>query len=121
MNYYKTKYKDNKTKALNLLGNKCVKCGTTERLTFDHINRDRTNRKFIISQMLCCSWDRIEKELEKCQLLCISCHAYKSLDERGTKYKHGSLYTYIKLKCKCELCYTRMSEYNRKRYLAGVK
>src|ERR1700738_5295764 len=51
-------------------GGKCVKCGSTNKLEFDHKDpRDKVSHKIW-------SWkiDRIEAELAKCQLLCITCH-----------------------------------------------
>lgn len=117
MNYYKTKYHTNKKKALDILGGICVSCGTKEKLTFDHINRDRAEKKFIISQMFTGSWHRIEEELKKCQLLCVSCHAHKSIKERGWgEPKHGTLTRYMRLKCKCDDCKEAGRLNNRKHY-----
>lgn len=72
-----------KQKAIALLGGKCVHCGTTERLQFDHINRDRTDKKKVVAYMVfSASWDDVLKELQKCQLLCFPCHIKKSTEEK---------------------------------------
>lgn len=59
------------------LGGKCVGCGTTEDLQFDHL--DRTQKLFTISKKLDYSLDKLIPEADKCQLLCYTCHEYKSL------------------------------------------
>jgi hypothetical protein len=59
------------------LGGKCVGCGTTESLQFDHL--DRTQKTFTISKKLDYSLDKLIPEVEKCQLLCNNCHELKSL------------------------------------------
>jgi hypothetical protein len=86
-------------KALEKFGNKCILCGSTEKLEFDHI--DPSLKSFHISQ----GWSRkdIDKELDKCQLLCQKCHIEKTVSslEPAT---HGSSYSWMKLKCKCQTC-----------------
>ena len=59
------------------LGGKCVGCGTTTDLQFDHM--DRTQKEFSIGKCLDYSMKRLLPEVDKCQLLCYSCHEYKSL------------------------------------------
>lgn len=59
------------------LGGKCVGCGVTENLQFDHI--DRTQKLFSIGKKLDYSLEKLLPELEKCQLLCYECHELKSL------------------------------------------
>lgn len=58
------------------LGGKCCGCGVTENLQFDHI--DRTQKKFHISRIIDWKFERILPELDKCQLLCKTCHTIKS-------------------------------------------
>ena len=62
---------------LEHLGGKCVGCGTTENLQFDHI--DRTQKSFTIGKSLDYSMERLIPEVDKCQLLCYDCHEIKSL------------------------------------------
>ena len=59
------------------LGGKCVGCGTTEDLQFDHL--DRTQKSFTIAKCLDYSMDKLMSEVDKCQLLCHTCHEFKSL------------------------------------------
>ena len=63
-------------KAIAHLGGKCMKCGYskyTEVLEFHH--KDSKQKIFNVSQKgHCRSWDRVKKEIEKCDLLCANCH-----------------------------------------------
>jgi len=77
-----------KIRAINLLGGKCVKCKNNDiyTLEFHHIDKDkdfmigREGKEFI--------WEIIEKEADKCLLLCSNCHAEKHFSNgRGSKYK----------------------------------
>jgi len=58
------------------LGGKCVECGCTETLEFDHI--DPTTKSFNISAGYHKPKKVLEEELAKCQLLCNKCHVEKS-------------------------------------------
>ena len=58
------------------LGGKCVRCGATEKLEFDHIipaNKSYT----IASNITCFSLEELILEVDKCQLLCRPCHIQK--------------------------------------------
>ena len=59
------------------LGGKCVGCGTTENLQFDHL--DRTQKSFTIGKKLYYPLEKLIPEVNKCQLLCYNCHEFKSL------------------------------------------
>jgi hypothetical protein len=58
------------------LGGKCVECGCTETLEFDHI--DPSTKSFNISAGYHKPKEVLEEELSKCQLLCNKCHIEKS-------------------------------------------
>lgn len=93
-------------KAIDLLGGECVKCSSIKDLHFDHINNDREDRKHLVSYLLNRKWDLLVEELKKCQLLCSSCHAHKTNQEMGSRYKaiHGSATMYCRHKCRCDVC-----------------
>ena len=57
------------------LGNKCVRCGATENLQFDHI--DPKTKCFNVNPQD--SWEKTLPELYKCQLLCPPCHLEKTM------------------------------------------
>ena len=72
--------KEKRAICLEYLGGKCVKCGATERLEFDHIKRE--GKKYSIARKLTYKFDNIKEELDKCQLLCVDCHKVKTKSER---------------------------------------
>ena len=61
---------------LEKLGGKCVECGSTEALEFDHI--DPSTKSFNISAGYHKPKEVLENELSKCQILCNKCHIQKS-------------------------------------------
>lgn len=66
-----------KQRAVEYKGQKCEHCGYSEHLAalqFHHI--DPTEKDFAISSIQgSYSWERMVKELDKCELLCANCHA----------------------------------------------
>jgi hypothetical protein len=65
-----------KQERIDYLGGKCVGCGTTQNLQFDHI--DRTTKEYSISKKPDYIFEKIKPELDKCQLLCKECHRIKT-------------------------------------------
>lgn len=74
--YMLRRYHKRRAEALALLGGKCVVCGTTEDLNFDHIDRD--TKSFSISRLWSISYNRFLAEVQKCQILCQAHHIEKS-------------------------------------------
>ena len=67
----------NKAYLIEMLGGKCVGCGVTENLQFDHI--DRKQKTFTIGKRLESSLEnKLIPEANKCQLLCKCCHQIKT-------------------------------------------
>lgn len=89
--YQKNRRNANKLKAFEQLGNKCAECGSTSKLEIDHIDsssKDELLRKQRIGINWTWSWERINKELKKCQLLCNKCHTKKTSDNK--EHSRGS-------------------------------
>lgn len=65
-----------KLKAIEYLGGKCIVCGynkSKRALTFHH--RDRKSKEGTLAIMFQnCSWEKIKKELDKCDLVCFNHH-----------------------------------------------
>jgi len=75
--YLKERKQSNKKYLIEMLGGKCVGCGATEKIQFDHI--DRTKKSFCIGENLASKLEKLIEEANKCQLLCEKCHQHKTL------------------------------------------
>jgi 5-methylcytosine-specific restriction endonuclease McrA len=95
------RYHERRAKLIDLLGGECVGCGSREDLQFDH--RDPAGKTLEISRQITYSLEVVLAEIEKCQLLCGSCHKQKTLDERG-RIQHGTIGMYRHRRCRCEPC-----------------
>lgn len=74
-------------KAVTYKGGKCIICGYTKcikALNFHHLNPE--DKDFQISGNHCRRWEAIQKELDKCVLVCANCHA-EVHDGAVTKYE----------------------------------
>ena len=70
------KRKELKAKAIQYLGGKCQKCGYDKcsgALEFHHKNRNEKD-KAIHELLDKPNWEKLEKELKKCVLVCANCH-----------------------------------------------
>jgi 5-methylcytosine-specific restriction endonuclease McrA len=101
-NEYQRKWLSNRRlRGIELLGGVCIRCGSTEKLEFDHVDpsskdpslrEGKTRQGFPWSW----SWQRVEVELRKCQLLCSDCHQIKTnqdmpLQTQGEKHYRSTL------------------------------
>ena len=110
--YMLKRYHERRKQAITKLGDKCVICGNTENLQFDHI--DPESKNFTIAKLSSINETDFWKEIDKCQLLCEECHKLKSIADAGLKQAkgfHGTISTYRY--CKCELCRKAKSEYSK--------
>lgn len=81
-----------KAKAVALMGGKCVRCGydrCLRALQFHHKDKSQKSpyvgRASLISAGW--SWERIKRELAKCELLCSNCHAEE--EDAQENSEHG--------------------------------
>lgn len=103
--YMDERYYRRQRYCIEKLGGKCVRCGSVERLEFDHV--DPNNKSFSIGSKLAgVSQSKLDEELDKCQLLCYDCHKVKHESQHGMirKYQKG---------CRCPLCVDAMRSYNK--------
>ena len=77
-------HKEKRAYCIEYLGGKCVVCGTTHNLQFDHIKRE--GKKYEITRKLTYKFDNLKEELDKCQLLCAPCHLEKTAKEWEDMY-----------------------------------
>lgn len=99
--YQRKRLARTRAEAVGRFGGKCCKCGSTNRLEFDHI--DRAKKSFNISNIWSWRAEIREAELSKCQLLCRDCHAAKTAFENGAHLTHGMRGMYDK-GCRCDQC-----------------
>lgn len=74
--YTMQKGNETKRKSVELLGGKCQRCGYNKcmrALSFHHNNPIEKDLNF--RHLRDWSWERVKKELKKCTLLCMNCHA----------------------------------------------
>ena len=68
----------NKIKALQILGNRCTSCGLEYNgkngSVFDFHHLNPTEKENTPSKLMRNSWESIEKEINKCVILCANCH-----------------------------------------------
>lgn len=109
------RYHRRRAAAIAQLGGKCAKCGSTEKLEFDHI--DPKQKSFSI-WCRTYSEEKLLEELKKCQLLCREHHNLKTIADRGFKVAKGSHGTVSSYRyCHCDECRAAIREYNRKKRL----
>lgn len=78
--YMLDRYYRRKAIAIRVLGGECVKCGATKELEFDHIDPD-TKISSIGKMLASASYEKLNSELKKCQLLCKKHHHEKTKSE----------------------------------------
>jgi len=101
-----------KIKSINKLGGKCEICNDDNifHLVFHHLYSEE--KEDCINNMLNLKWSIIEKELDKCQLLCANCHKelhfnkdFKNSSSNITIKRRENKQILIEYKnCKCEKC-----------------
>jgi 5-methylcytosine-specific restriction endonuclease McrA len=89
------------------LGGKCVECGATTNLHFDHI--EKKDKKFPIMYFWKLKGPEMDEELAKCRLLCQPCHIKRHAAKCGTRSK------YVHHKCRCNECMLANRKYHKNR------
>jgi 5-methylcytosine-specific restriction endonuclease McrA len=68
--------------ALVYLGSKCLDCGNSDHRVLEfHHAEERRNNGATVSALFQGSWKRLQKALDKCELLCANCHRIKTAQE----------------------------------------
>ena len=90
-------------------GKICSECGGVKNLELDHINpKEKTSHRIW-------SWseERRLEEIKKCQILCSSCHSFKTHRDNNTNSAHGRVGKY-NMGCRCDECRHAWKLYKRK-------
>lgn len=86
---------------INYLGGKCSRCGLEDIFVLEFHHVDGSSKEFNISSS--CGFSRMEKEVEKCVLLCSNCHSeLRWGNSRVSDLKINLLQ--IKGQTRCERC-----------------
>ncbi len=93
---------------LEMLGGKCVDCGSAEKLEIDHVLPSEKWKN--LGKIWSCKKEVWLQELNKCVLRCTYCHKVKTLSE--ITLEHGEGLT-GKRNCYCSLCKPLKKKYNR--------
>lgn len=63
---------------------KCLDCGMISKTVgfFDYHHRDPSKKLFNVSSKIALSKDKVEREAEKCDMLCPNCHRIRHIEMR---------------------------------------
>lgn len=76
------KYYDQVTEYL--LGHPCVDCGEADPIVLEFDHRDPTIKDGEVTKLLgYASWERIEAEMDKCDVVCSNCHRKRTAKQFG--------------------------------------
>jgi hypothetical protein len=105
--YDRKRYREKRDAIIARLGGKCVRCGSITSLQLDHV--DPALKSFDISTKADhVDAKELDREINKCQLLCKGCHLDKSIREKGhvplSERGHGHISMYRNGGCRCDLC-----------------
>lgn len=105
-----SEYRKRRASMLAYLGGRCVVCGSTTDLQFDH--KDARTKTFSISSGWSKPWAVLVIELDKCQLLCKPHHGEKTSaakeygggQNKWSEIQHGKVWAYTRYRCRCTAC-----------------
>jgi hypothetical protein len=99
--YFRNRYAEHRSRALALLGGKCVDCGEVDDAQLDFDHHDPLTKVYAVSEKLGrVAFETVARELRKCVIRCKSCHRRR---HAGTKSPCGSRSKYA-YGCRCVLC-----------------
>lgn len=103
-----------------LLGRCCAECGATADLEFHHVDPSEK----LSHRIWGWSPDRIAKELDKCVVLCASCHEAETSRQRReaavARYGHGTAQCYWRGCRRPECCAARNAHEKQRRMLRDL-
>lgn len=79
-----------KNNLLNLLKNsKCTDCGNDDIrvLEFDHLPQFKKEKNISDFLKSGCSWNVIQKEINKCEIVCANCHRIRTVNRLKKSYR----------------------------------
>lgn len=107
--YMANRYHKRRNQAIEKLGGKCVDCGTTENLEFDHVNE--SDKSFNVGTAFGgMAESKLWDELKKCVLRCRTHHLEKTINSKSVGHGEGVV---GKRNCRCSLCAPLKNAYAR--------
>ncbi len=79
---------ERRLKIIEQFGDICYDCGEIYNpacYEFHHVNMEE--KSFSISSYLTLGWERLQKELDKCVMLCANCHRIRHSKRRGDAHE----------------------------------
>ena len=71
-----------KVEAIKYLGGKCSRCGGVfHPVCYDFHHRNPAEKQFVWTKIRQMSWDKVHRELDKCDLLCVHCHRVEHINQ----------------------------------------
>lgn len=118
--YLNERYAAQRADLIARLGGVCTICGSTEKLEIDHVEWNK--KSFNVGAL----WPTkklplVHEELKKCQLLCREHHEQKSSADMleiialRPPFRHGTIYGFMRMKCKCSECAAAKDAWNAER------
>lgn len=108
--YMKNRFHAKYAEAKEYLGGRCVDCGSTDNLEFDHV--DRNSKTGDIGDLWSSSNASFWTEVRKCVLRCKPHHAKRTSKQLGVEHGGGLS---GKDGCKCDPCRARKAQYMKER------
>jgi hypothetical protein len=68
-------YTAKKLRAVRYLGGKCTQCHTCDHAVLQFHHLEQSEKEEQISRLYLGRWSNVQKELEKCSILCANCHS----------------------------------------------
>lgn len=116
--YFRKRYQERMPKAKEMLGGKCIVCGSIEDLQFHH--PPSVEKRFSVSEGISYSEKVFFEEVRKCQLLCHSCHSKYTGSTLKQNIVHGTLTAYTYYACRCNVCKEGVRLYKRNKRSASL-
>ena len=73
----------NKARCVEYMGTVCKHCGTSDKLHYHHV--DPSTKEFNVGRELNRKWKVLKAELDKCIVLCASCHSKHHAKEQANE------------------------------------
>lgn len=81
-NWQKERSKETKHRLIQFLGGRCFSCGYDKcEAALDFHHKDPTQKRVMVSDLLCGNFEVAIEEAKKCVLLCANCHREQHDDE----------------------------------------